>query len=112
MLDILDLDIFMLVAVAVEAQGNVHHVAGVNLEDMVEMVVAVVTLMVVQKEFLDKDFLASVDPSKGRFRAFLLASLRNFLSHQREREGALKRGGGTVTISSPRPVLKRSFRSA
>lgn len=30
-------------------------------------------------ELLDKDFLAGVDPSKGRFRAFLLASLRHFL---------------------------------
>jgi len=50
-------------------------------------------------ELLDKDFLAAVDPSKGRFRAFLLASLRNFLSHQRERDRALKRGGGTITVS-------------
>ena len=48
---------------------------------------------------LEKDFLADVDPSKGRFRAFLLASLRNFLSNQRDREQALKRGGGTTTLS-------------
>jgi len=45
-------------------------------------------------EFLDKDFLSSVDPDKGRFRSFLLASLRHFLSHERDRERALKRGGG------------------
>lgn len=50
-------------------------------------------------ELLDKDFLAGVDPSKGRFRAFLLASLRHFLSHQKERARALKRGGGAVTLS-------------
>ena len=50
-------------------------------------------------ELLDKDFLAGVDPSKGRFRAFLLASLRHFLSHQRDRDRALKRGGGTSTVS-------------
>ncbi|MGB6991614.1 MAG: ECF-type sigma factor, partial [Thermoanaerobaculia bacterium] len=50
-------------------------------------------------ELLDKDFLADVDPSKGRFRAFLLASLRHFLSHQRDRARALKRGGGTPTLS-------------
>jgi len=50
-------------------------------------------------EFLEKDFLADVDPEKGRFRSFLLASLRNFLSHERDREGALKRGGGTLTLS-------------
>ena len=50
-------------------------------------------------EFLDKDFLADVDPEKGRFRSFLLASLRHFLSHERERDRALKRGGGTMTLS-------------
>jgi RNA polymerase sigma-70 factor (ECF subfamily) len=50
-------------------------------------------------EFLAKDFLASVDPEKGRFRAFLLASLRHYLSHERDRERALKRGGGTTTLS-------------
>ena len=48
---------------------------------------------------LEKDFLAGVDPSKGRFRAFLLASLRHFLSNERERERALKRGGGSSTLS-------------
>lgn len=50
-------------------------------------------------ELLDKDLLAEVDPEKGRFRSFLLASLRNFLSHQRDRDRALKRGGGAITIS-------------
>lgn len=50
-------------------------------------------------ELLEKEFLADVDPSKGRFRAFLLASLRHFLSHERDRVRALKRGGGTTTIS-------------
>ena len=50
-------------------------------------------------EFLEKDFLAAVDPSKGRFRAFLLASLRHYLSHERDRGRALKRGGGTTTLS-------------
>ena len=50
-------------------------------------------------ELLDKDFLAEVDPSKGRFRSFLLAALRHFLSHERDRARALKRGGGTPTLS-------------
>lgn len=50
-------------------------------------------------EFLEKDVISAVDPSKGRFRAFLLASLRNYLSHERARERRLKRGGGTSTIS-------------
>jgi RNA polymerase sigma factor (sigma-70 family) len=50
-------------------------------------------------ELLEKNSLARVDPQKGRFRSFLLASLRNFLSHERERRGAIKRGGATFTDS-------------
>lgn len=38
--------------------------------------------------------LQSVDPAKGRFRSFLLASFKNFLADERERAKALKRGGG------------------
>lgn len=48
---------------------------------------------------LEKDFLCSVDQSKGRFRSFLLASLKHFLSHQRERARAQKRGGGQAPLS-------------
>ena len=50
-------------------------------------------------ELLEKDFLSDVDPAKGRFRSFLLVSLRNYLSHQHERVKALKRGGGTSVLS-------------
>ena len=50
-------------------------------------------------ELLETEFLADVDPSKGRFRSFLLASLRHFLSHERDRARALKRGGGSPTLS-------------
>jgi RNA polymerase sigma factor (sigma-70 family) len=35
-----------------------------------------------------------VDPHKGRFRSFLLASLKNFLADASDRERTLKRGGG------------------
>jgi RNA polymerase sigma-70 factor (ECF subfamily) len=34
------------------------------------------------------------DRQMGKFRSFLLASLKHFLSHARERDQALKRGGG------------------
>ena len=37
--------------------------------------------------------LAQVDPRKGRFRSFLLASLQNFLSTAHRREHTIKRGG-------------------
>jgi len=48
---------------------------------------------------LERDFLQPVAPEKGRFRAFLLASLKNYLAHEQERAQALKRGGGAVTLS-------------
>lgn len=48
---------------------------------------------------LERDFLQPVAPEKGRFRAFLLASLKNYLAHERDKAQALKRGGGAVTRS-------------
>ena len=50
-------------------------------------------------KLLEPEFLADVDPSKGRFRSFLLAAVRNFLSHERDRARALKRGGSSPTLS-------------
>jgi RNA polymerase sigma-70 factor (ECF subfamily) len=38
--------------------------------------------------------LSTVARDKGRFRSFLLAALKNHLSHERERARAQKRGGG------------------
>jgi RNA polymerase sigma factor (sigma-70 family) len=40
-----------------------------------------------------------VDPRKGRFRTFLLTSLTHFLSNERDRVRAAKRGGGQQIIS-------------
>ena len=48
---------------------------------------------------LARDDLAEVGPEKGRFRTFLLTSLRNFVIKQSLRDKALKRGGGRATIS-------------
>jgi RNA polymerase sigma-70 factor (ECF subfamily) len=44
--------------------------------------------------FLEKRFLDDVRPERGRFRSFLLVSVRNFLHNERDRERARKRGGG------------------
>ena len=40
-----------------------------------------------------------VDPSRGRFRSFLLGSLVRFLHDERARRIALKRGGGSTSVS-------------
>lgn len=44
--------------------------------------------------FLEKDYLKGVDPERGRFRSFVMASLEHFLSDTRDRARAVKRGGG------------------
>ena len=38
------------------------------------------------------------DPTKGRFRSFLLGTLKHFLAHARDRDHAQKRGGGSVPV--------------
>lgn len=48
---------------------------------------------------LDQDSLDSVHPDKGRFRSFLLAAVRHFLSNERDRSRAAKRGGGRPLVS-------------
>jgi RNA polymerase sigma-70 factor (ECF subfamily) len=48
---------------------------------------------------LDKNFLGGLRPEAGRFRSFLLVSIRNFLHNERDRERAAKRGGGQTSLS-------------
>ena len=43
---------------------------------------------------IERKIYTRVDRQKGKFRSFLLASLKNFLSDARDREQTLKRGGG------------------
>lgn len=50
-------------------------------------------------ELLEKDLIQSIDREKGRFRSFLLATLKYFLSHERDKAQALKRGGGATILS-------------
>src|SRR4030095_5198860 len=38
------------------------------------------------------------DPTKGRFRSFLLGTLKHFVAHARDRDHAQKRGGGSVPV--------------
>jgi RNA polymerase sigma factor (sigma-70 family) len=38
------------------------------------------------------------DPQRGRFRSYLLTAVKNFLSDMRDRERAIKRGGGQAPI--------------
>ena len=48
---------------------------------------------------LEKDYLRDVDRSKGKFRSFLMAALKHFLSKEWARGKTLKRGGGQRLLS-------------
>jgi RNA polymerase sigma-70 factor (ECF subfamily) len=48
---------------------------------------------------LEKNYPAQADRAKGKFRSFLLLTLNHFLSDERERAAAGKRGGGQHVIS-------------
>ncbi len=50
-------------------------------------------------QLLQRDFLDGVEPAKGKFRSFLLASLKHYLSNERDRARARKRGGGRAPVS-------------
>jgi RNA polymerase sigma factor (sigma-70 family) len=48
---------------------------------------------------LEKNYFQDADPARGRFRVFLCASIRHFLSNERDRARTLKRGGNQPPIS-------------
>jgi RNA polymerase sigma factor (sigma-70 family) len=48
---------------------------------------------------LEKQTIRHADPARGRFRSFLLASLKNFAANQHDREIARKRGGDVPILS-------------
>lgn len=50
---------------------------------------------------IERHWLNRADPDRGRFRAYLLTSLKRFLADQYDRSLAQKRGGGTETVDVP-----------
>jgi RNA polymerase sigma-70 factor (ECF subfamily) len=48
---------------------------------------------------LEKDGIAKAQPHRGRFRAFLLTSLKNFLANEWNKARAQKRGGAKTRLS-------------
>jgi RNA polymerase sigma-70 factor (ECF subfamily) len=49
-------------------------------------------------QLLEKHYLDDYERERGRFRSFLLTALKHFLSNERDRSRALKRGGG-ITLA-------------
>ena len=54
--------------------------------------------------------LSTVDPAKGRFRSFLLASLKNLLANDWNRARTQKRGGGATLFSLDEKTAEDRYR--
>ena len=48
---------------------------------------------------IEKNYLEDADRRRGRFRSFLLASVKHFLANEWDKARALKRGGGQIPVS-------------
>lgn len=49
--------------------------------------------------FLEKNYLKGLRPDLGKFRSYLLASMKHFLANEWDRARAQKRGGGRAPVS-------------
>jgi DNA-directed RNA polymerase specialized sigma24 family protein len=58
---------------------------------------------------IEKRDLQSADPSRGRFRSFLLAGLSNFLANLWDRERAEKRGGSLARLSIDEVAAEKRY---
>jgi RNA polymerase sigma-70 factor (ECF subfamily) len=67
--------------------------SGRSVEDAQDLTQAFFT------KVLEKNYFKDARQDRGRFRSFLLASVRHFLSNQRDFDRAGKRGGGQVPLS-------------
>ena len=58
-------------------------------------------------DLIESRAYARADPTKGRFRSFLLGTLKHFVAHARDRERAQKRGGDPFTGCSETSLSQR-----
>ncbi len=61
--------------------------------------------------FLGKNYLEGLGGGKGRFRAFLLASLKHFLANEWDKSQRQKRGGGLKPISLDWQVAESRYQT-
>ncbi len=60
-------------------------------------------------DMLARGDVARVDRVRGRFRAWLLQSMRHFLANQSDHAGAQKRGGGAAHVSLDAAAAERRY---
>ncbi len=59
---------------------------------------------------LEKRYVGAADPARGRFRSFLLTAVTHFLSNERDRATAAKRGGGRAIVSLDAETAEGRYR--
>ena len=69
----------------VRRQGATHH----DAQDLTQAFFG---------KLLEKNYLGDASRARGRFRTFLLASLKHFLANEWDKRAAKKRGGGVVFV--------------
>jgi RNA polymerase sigma-70 factor (ECF subfamily) len=62
--------------------------------------------------FLEKNYLEGLSAERGRFRAFLLASLKHFLANEWDKSRRQKRGGGMTPLSLDWQTVDTQFQIA
>jgi RNA polymerase sigma-70 factor (ECF subfamily) len=58
---------------------------------------------------VQKEYLAQVDPRKGKFRSFLLAAINHFLANEWDRARTLKRGGQVTFVSLDEAQVEQRY---
>ena len=59
-------------------------------------------------ELIDSRAYTHADPMKGRFRSFMLGTLKHFVAHTRDRDRAQKRGGGNLPVQLDEAALSEA----
>jgi RNA polymerase sigma-70 factor (ECF subfamily) len=59
---------------------------------------------------LEKNVVGVADPARGRFRAFMLGSLKNFLTNEWDKARTQRRGGGAKPLSLDFVIADEKFR--
>jgi len=77
---------------------------GYNIEDSQDLTQAYFA------KLFEKDGLQKVRPESGRFRTFLVTSLKHMLSDERAHKDAFKRGAGVPAISLDLAGAERATR--
>jgi len=62
-------------------------------------------------KMLEADGLAKVDRNRGRFRSYMIGAMNHFLSDERQKTKALKRGGGRALISIDEELAEERFKN-